>query len=64
MERILGIVGTIVFTSKTLYYVSGLGYFGITVASIIAAYTRDETEDFGSIVKDCQKYNSELSALT
>ena len=56
MDRILGIVGTVVFTSKSLYYVSGFGYIGIALASAISAYLIDDTKDFGSIVKDCNEY--------
>ena len=64
MDRPYGVVGTLVFTSKFLYYVAGTGYLGIALVSAFSTYLKDETKDFGSIVKDCGEYKGELSALT
>ena len=65
MDRILGIVGTVVFTSKSLYYVSGFGYITVAIASAFSAYFREDTKDFGPMVKDyCKEHKGELSALT
>ena len=64
MDRPYGVVGTLVFTSKFLYYVAGIGYLGIALASAFSSYLKEDTKDFGSIVKDCNGYKGELSALT
>ena len=64
MDRLLGIVGTVVFTSKSLYYVAGFGYWGIAIFTAVSAYLAEESKDFGVIVKDCDSLKDELSALT
>ena len=64
MERILAIIGTVVFTSKTLYYVAGVGYILVSIGCLTGAYILDKTDNYGAIVKDCQSYEAAISALT
>ena len=56
MDRLLGVVGTVVFTSKSLYYLAGIGYIVIAIISATSAYLVEETKEFGDIVvaKDCK----------
>ena len=48
MESLFALVGTVVFTSKTLYWVAGIGYISTSVFCFLSAYFLTETTDFGT----------------
>ena len=56
MERLLAVVGTVILTSKTLFWVSGLGYVFVSGATLTAAYILPMTDDFGTLVGGCADY--------
>ena len=58
MENFFTVVGTVVFTSKTLYWVSGLGYIFVSVTALISAHILYMTEDFGGSLLGCAEYRN------
>ena len=56
MERLLAVIGTVVLTSKTLFWVSGLGYVFVSGTTLTAAYILPKTDDFGTSVVGCADY--------
>lgn len=63
MEDLLALVGTVVITSKTLYWITGLGYIVLAGVSIYAAYIAPKTTDFGLMTLGCADTESSLRAL-
>ena len=64
LEGTFALVGTAVFTSKTLYWLSGLGYVCLTVTGVVAAYVMPDTTDFANLTLGCGKIQSEMAKLT
>ena len=63
MEDLLALVGTMVITSKSLYWIAGLGYLALSSASIYAAYIASQTTDFGLMTLGCASSDSSLRTL-
>ena len=63
-EDLTSIVGTVVFTCKSLYWVAGIGYIFVAVFSFIAAYTLPETTDFSDNQLDCLSRKNDLRPLS
>ncbi len=64
MESRFAGLGTIVFTSKTLYWLTSLGYLSLGITGLFAAYILPATKEFEDAKLSCDKQASSLETLS
>ena len=62
MEGLLGIIGTVVITVRSLKWISGIGYVTIGGISLVSAYILPKDEDLQ--VQGCDDQISSMKMLT